>query len=46
MRLVIEKKWSDKERSKRKKNCSNPKGFSQKAHCDGKKKKERKDYTF
>jgi hypothetical protein len=34
---VIEEKWSDK--YKRSINCKNPKGFSQKAHCQGKKKK-------
>ena len=36
--------WSDK--YKKSIDCNNPKGFSQKAHCDGKKKKESKDYTF
>ena len=30
--------WSDK--YKKSINCSNPKGFSQKAHCAGKKKRE------
>jgi hypothetical protein len=33
----IEEKWSEK--YKRSINCSNPKGFSQKAHCQGRKKK-------
>jgi hypothetical protein len=33
----IEEKWSDK--YKRSIDCSNPKGFSQKAHCAGRKKK-------
>ena len=33
-----QKGWSDK--YKKSINCSNPKGFSQKAHCAGKKKKE------
>ncbi len=33
--------WSDK--YKKSIDCSNPKGFSQKAHCDGRKKKEGKD---
>jgi hypothetical protein len=33
----IEEKWSQK--YKRSINCSNPKGFSQKAHCAGRKKK-------
>jgi hypothetical protein len=32
----IEEKWSNK--YKRSINCSNPKGFSQKAHCAGRKK--------
>ena len=41
---VNEKKWSDK--YKKSIDCNNPKGFSQKAHCAGKKKKESKDYTF
>ncbi len=34
---ILEEKWSDK--YKRSINCKNPKGFSQKAHCQGKKKK-------
>jgi hypothetical protein len=34
----IEEKWSAK--YKRSINCNNPKGFSQKAHCAGRKKKE------
>ena len=34
---VIQEKWSDK--YKRSIDCKNPKGFSQKAHCQGKKKK-------
>ena len=34
----ISEKWSAK--YKRSINCSNPKGFSQKAHCAGRKKKE------
>lgn len=33
---IITEKWSDK--YKRSINCSNPKGFSQKAHCAGRKK--------
>ena len=33
-----EEGWSDK--YKKSINCSNPKGFSQKAHCDGKKKRQ------
>ena len=35
---IISEKWSKKYKSSI--NCSNPKGFSQKAHCAGKKKKE------
>ena len=34
----LEEKWSEK--YKRSINCSNPKGFSQKAHCAGRKKNE------
>jgi hypothetical protein len=34
---VIEEEWSEK--YKRSIDCKNPKGFSQKAHCQGKKKK-------
>ena len=34
----INEKWSDK--YKRSINCSNPKGFSQRAHCQGRKKNE------
>jgi len=33
----IEEEWSDK--YKRSIDCNNPKGFSQKAHCQGKKKR-------
>jgi len=36
---VITEKWSAK--YKRSINCSNPKGFSQKAHCAGKKKRKK-----
>jgi hypothetical protein len=32
----VNEKWSEK--YKRSINCSNPKGFSQKAHCAGRKK--------
>ena len=40
----MEEKWSEK--YKKSINCSNPKGFSQKAHCQGKKKKsENKEAT-
>ena len=38
MREDLEEKWSEK--YKRSINCSNPKGFSQKAHCAGRKKNE------
>ena len=34
----IDEKWSDK--YKRSINCNNPKGFSQKAHCQGKNKRK------
>ena len=34
----IEEKWSDK--YKRSIDCKNPKGFSQRAHCQGKKKRK------
>tara|TARA_B100000900_G_C20571366_1_gene713374 strand:- start:1132 stop:1260 length:129 start_codon:yes stop_codon:yes gene_type:complete len=37
---ILPEKWSNK--YKKSINCSNPKGFSQKAHCDGRKKKKRK----
>jgi hypothetical protein len=36
---IVTEKWSDK--YKRSINCSNPKGFSQKAHCAGRKKKKK-----
>src|SRR6056300_457262 len=39
----IEEKWSAK--YKRSINCSNPKGFSQKAHCAGRKKNEDKELS-
>ena len=35
---VITEKWSNKYKSSI--NCNNPKGFSQKAHCAGRKKNE------
>jgi hypothetical protein len=41
--FIIEK-WSKKYKSSI--NCSNPKGFSQKAHCAGKKKNEEVDENF
>ena len=33
---ILEEKWSEK--YKKSINCNNPKGFSQKAHCQGRKK--------
>jgi len=36
-KLEVYEKWSNK--YKRSINCKNPKGFSQKAHCAGRKKK-------
>ena len=40
--LIIEaKKWSEK--YKKSINCKNPKGFSQKAHCAGRKKNEQQE---
>ena len=35
---IVQEAWSDKYKDSI--NCSNPKGFSQKAHCAGKKKNE------
>ena len=35
--FLVKEGWSDK--YKKSIDCDNPKGFSQKAHCDGKKKK-------
>jgi len=40
----ITEKWSNK--YKRSINCNNPKGFSQKAHCAGRKKNESIDENF
>lgn len=37
---IVQEEWSDK--YKRSINCSNPKGFSQKAHCAGRKKNKSK----
>jgi hypothetical protein len=34
--VIVKEKWTQKYKSSI--NCSNPKGFSQKAHCAGKKK--------
>jgi hypothetical protein len=39
----VDEKWSEK--YKKSIDCNNPKGFSQKAHCQGKKKKENKEAT-
>lgn len=41
MRLIITEKWSKK--YKRSINCDHPKGFSQRAHCQGRKKKKLKE---
>ena len=41
VREQVEEGWSDK--YKKSINCSNPKGFSQKAHCAGRKKKAKED---
>lgn len=41
MKLIIVEKWSAK--YKRSINCSHPKGFSQRAHCQGRKKKVKED---
>lgn len=37
----LNEKWSEK--YKKSINCNNPKGFSQKAHCDGRKKEMKED---
>ncbi len=39
----MDEKWSEK--YKKSIDCKNPKGFSQKAHCQGRKKKENKEAT-
>ena len=36
----LDEKWSEK--YKRSIDCKNPKGFSQRAHCEGRKKRARK----
>ena len=41
---IISEKWTQKYKNSI--NCSNPKGFSQKAHCAGKKKNEDVDALF
>lgn len=43
LRELIFEKWSDK--YKRSINCSNPKGFSQRAHCQGRKKNVKEDIS-
>ena len=43
VREYIEEGWSKKYKDSI--NCSNPKGFSQKAHCAGRKKKAKESYT-
>lgn len=40
----MKEKWSQKYKDSI--NCSNPKGFSQKAHCQGKKKKQQNESEF
>ena len=43
----LQEKWSDK--YKKSIDCNNPKGFSQRAHCQGRKKKmseEKKDHEY
>jgi hypothetical protein len=37
----VEEKWSEK--YKKSIDCNNPKGFSQKAHCQGKKKESKEE---
>ena len=37
--ILLNEKWTKK--YKKSINCSNPKGFSQKAHCAGRKKRKR-----
>ena len=39
----VNEKWSEK--YKKSINCNNPKGFSQRAHCQGRKKKELDEYS-
>jgi len=43
-REFISEKWSEK--YKRSINCANPKGFSQRAHCQGRKKNEDIEENF
>lgn len=44
LEAVLDEKWSEK--YKRSIDCKNPKGFSQRAHCDGRKKDEAKAYHW
>lgn len=44
MKLILAEKWSKK--YKRSINCAHPKGFSQRAHCQGRKKNESLDRLF
>lgn len=44
MRLIIVEKWSRK--YKRSIDCAHPKGFSQRAHCQGRKKKKLEENTI
>ena len=39
IKQIIDEKWSEK--YKRSIDCKNPRGFSQKAHCAGKKKRKK-----
>jgi hypothetical protein len=41
--ILLTEKWTKK--YKKSINCSNPKGFSQKAHCAGRRKRKRGDVT-
>lgn len=43
LRELLSEKWSDK--YKRSINCASPKGFSQRAHCQGRKKKVNEDVS-
>jgi hypothetical protein len=41
--ILLTEKWTRK--YKKSINCNNPKGFSQKAHCAGRRKRKRGDIT-
>lgn len=43
IREVLEEKWTKK--YKKSINCNNPKGFSQKAHCAARKKRQKGEVT-